>query len=347
MLQFLSVLWNYIVISAPYLLLGLFLSGIIRSFISINKIKSHLGKENFFSVLKATLIGVPLPLCSCSVIPTAITLKKSGASQGATSAFVITTPETGVDSLLLTYGLMGLPLTLFRLITAFLSGIVAGIFQLLFIKKVKTPSPDKEDIDCCKKANGIHHSSKKYSFFEKLKEGFYYSFVDLLDDMAGWLAFGILLGGLIDFLVPPDFFSQINPLTSKFMVIILSIPLYICAQASTPIAASLILKGLSPGTILLFLLLGPATNLAGIIVLQKYLGKKGMILNIVAILVVAFIFSFLADNFISAESLRETIALSQHEHEDSSWMKNTAAILFSILMGQSLLRSYVLKWIKK
>lgn len=299
-MSFFVSLWNYLLMSSPYLLLGLILSAFIHAFIPMEKIQKFLGRRKKTDVLYAAMVGVPLPLCSCSVIPTAITLKQNGASNGATSAFLISTPESGLDSILVTKALMDWPMTILRPIGAFFSGFLAGGLQLAFNNEETTYSIVTEKKSCCSHKPDCHDPvviEKKVPFTEKMKSGFRYAFVDLVNDFSFWMVIGILSGALIDVLIPADFFTNIPAWQSKLMIIAIGIPLYICASASTPIAASLVLKGLSPGSALLFLMVGPATNVSNILVMQKYIGKKGVLINLFSIIAVALIMSFFTDWF--------------------------------------------------
>ncbi len=331
-MEYLNVLWAYLLVSAPYLLFGLLISGAIHQFISVDKVKKWLGADKFSSVFKAALVGVPIPLCSCSVIPAAVTIKKSGASNGATSAFLIATPESGVDSISITYALIDLPMTTIRPIAAFCSAFFAGTLQFMF-NDFELPPEEKEGPTkgCCPKTG---KTTSEADFSTKFKGMFKYGFGKLSDDIAGWLTIGILLGALIDFLVPENFFMGMGMVENRLMILAIGVPLYICASASTPIAVSLMLKGLSPGSALLLLLVGPATNISNIAVLQKYIGKKGVIINIFSIVFVALIFSFIADylyeNFFTLQ-LNEM--LSKHEH-GAAWWESASAIILMVLLAK-------------
>ena len=328
-MEYLSVLWSYLLVSAPYLLLGFIVSGVINQFVPAEKLKSWLGAHKFSSIFKASAVGVPLPLCSCSVIPTAVTLKKGGASNAATSAFLISTPESGVDSISITYAMMDLPMTILRPLAAFCSAFFAGILQFFFNKEEIVLENEPEKKSCCHGKT----KAKQESFSEKLKKVFTFGFGKLSDDISGWLTIGILLGALIDFVVPDNFFANMGMLENRLMILAIGIPLYICASASTPIAASLILKGLSPGSALLLLLVGPATNISNIAVLQKYIGKKGVILNIFSIVFVALIFSFLVDYLYSTYfTIQINEMLLHHTHEGMWWQVLSALILIALLV---------------
>lgn len=328
-MEYLSVLWSYLLVSAPYLLLGFIVSGVINQFVPAEKLKSWLGAHKFSSIFKASAVGVPLPLCSCSVIPTAVTLKKGGASNAATSAFLISTPESGVDSISITYAMMDLPMTILRPLAAFCSAFFAGILQFFFNKEEIVLESEPEKKSCCHGKT----KAKQESFSEKLKKVFTFGFGKLSDDISGWLTIGILLGALIDFVVPDNFFANMGMLENRLMILAIGIPLYICASASTPIAASLILKGLSPGSALLLLLVGPATNISNIAVLQKYIGKKGVILNIFSIVFVALIFSFLVDYLYSTYfTIQINEMLLHHTHEGMWWQVVSALILIALLV---------------
>jgi uncharacterized protein len=341
-LGFLAVLWDYILISAPFLMLGLIAGGLINEFLPFSKVKEWFGKGSLSGVFKASLLGVPLPLCSCSVIPAAVTLKKNGASNGATSSFLISTPETGLDSISVTYAMMDLPMTIIRPIAAFFTAFVAGVLQIIFnetepMKPEVTNEEKSEEApatsSCC--------ASKKASvqvkpFSERVKSVLTYAFSNLLEDIAKWLLLGLVLGALITYFVPADLFLKYNGPYVKLLILLVGIPLYICASATTPIAASLVLKGMSPGTALLLLMVGPATNASNIIVLQKYIGKKGVALNVVAIAIVGIIFSYGVDFLYTKFQWALDFKIAhQHEHE-ASWVVISIAIIFLILHGRAL-----------
>lgn len=335
MLEYFNVLWNYIVVSSPYLIFGLMISGLIHQVIPISSIEKWLGRNNLSSVFRASIVGVPLPLCSCSVIPTAVTLRKSGASNGATSAFLISTPESGIDSISLTYALIDLPMTIIRPVAAFCSAFIAGILQFRFNDFIfieDQPKREKAKTNCCVQPNvknTIEIKRTRVSLFFGIFE---YGFGKLLNDISVWLTVGIVLGALIDFIIPANFFSTMGIFENRIMILLIGVPLYICASASTPIAVSLMLKGLSPGSALLFLLVGPATNISNIVVLQKYIGKKGVLINIISIVMVALGFSFLTD-WIYKEFfvLRLNSLLIDHNH-GHMWWEQVCGIFLIILL---------------
>lgn len=330
-MEYFQVLWAFILVSAPYLIGGLAISGVIHEFVPMDEVKSWLGAQKASSIFKAALVGVPLPLCSCSVIPTAVTLRKGGASNGATSAFLISTPESGVDSISMTYGLMDLPMTIIRPIAAFASAFFAGMLQMFF-NDYQLPENEVEvqtKSSCCSK----NKTPVKKATSERIRNMFNYGFGKLMDDIAAWLTIGILLGALIEFIVPADFFTTMGMIQNRFMILLIGIPLYICASASTPIAVSLMLKGLSPGSAILFLLVGPATNTSNIAVLQKFIGKKGVAINIFSIAFVALIFSFLVDYLYSNYfTLKLNEALAHHHDHGHAWWENILGVFFIALL---------------
>jgi uncharacterized membrane protein YraQ (UPF0718 family) len=332
-MEFLNALWDYILVSAPFLLFGLLLAGFVHEFISMEKVKKWLGGNSFISVLRAAVIGIPLPLCSCSVIPTAVTLKKSGASNAATSAFLIATPESGIDSISLTYALIDLPMAIIRPVAAFFSALIAGLLQSIFNKdEVVAPENEKKEAKpCCsktKEASEVVDVKKENRISRAVKFGY----GSLVNDIAKWLAIGLVAGAAINFIVPDEFFVQYGSNVGRYLILLIGIPLYICATASTPIAVSLMLKGLSPGAALILLLVGPATNISNIAVLQKYIGKKGVIINMLSIGGVALIFSYITDWLYETYfTLELSEKLMNHEH-GSQWWEIACGILLSYLI---------------
>jgi uncharacterized membrane protein YraQ (UPF0718 family) len=303
--------------SSFYLLIGFFFAGLVKAFVRTDHIIRHIGKPDLISVVKSALIGTPLPLCSCSVIPMAAELKRSGASKGAVVSFLISTPESGFDSVAVTYAMLDPLMTLFRPVAAFVTAFVAGALEIFFSKEVKpeqlVPVADAqlaiagndmaeirsfEDIAGCQDADcpcDDPHPRSTQSIVQKLKNGLRYAFTDLLGDIAYYLLIGLVLSGIITAAVPQEFFTQYfhNEILTMFIMLLVGIPMYVCASASTPIAAALILKGISPGAALVFLLSGPATNLATITVVQKLLGTRSLFLYLFSIASVALLMGFL------------------------------------------------------
>ncbi len=333
-MSFLETFWHFLVISSPYLLMGFLISGVVHQFLNAEKIKKLLGRNKLSDVFWASLLGVPLPLCSCSVLPTAATLRKAGASNGATSSFLISTPESGIDSIAMSYSVLDLPMAIFRPICAFITAMIAGVAQHIFNDFQYISKLEKKE-ECCGHDHKHDHSyvKKEKSIIQKILN---FSFVELLDDMVNWLSLGLVLGAIISFIFPDQFFENFNPHVNRFLILLVSVPVYICASASTPIAASLILKGLSPGTALIFLLAGPATNISNIAVIQKYIGKKGVVINIISIVLVAYAASYLVDAFYLNNPM--SIKLAGLEHEHYGVFYTACAVIFLILLLSSLYR---------
>ncbi|MDH4222381.1 MAG: SO_0444 family Cu/Zn efflux transporter [candidate division Zixibacteria bacterium] len=290
--------------SSFYLLLGFFIAGLIHEFVSSKKLAYHLGGSSLKSIIKASLIGAPLPLCSCGVIPAAVSLRKDGASQEATVSFLISTPETGVDSISISYALLDPLLTVVRPIAAIITSIVAGIAEKIFGKKKKTGNNPVETNTCkCEETkSGIKTNDK--NFWRRLKSSINYGFLVFFGDIVIYLLFGFILAALIATLIPEKFILEnfsgkgILPLLG---MLVLGIPLYICSTSATPIASALLLKGIAPGTALVLLLSGPATNITTILTVGKFLGRRSLLLYILSIssvsvllgLVVNWIYDFL------------------------------------------------------
>lgn len=258
--------------SAPYVLFGLAAAGCVRAFFPQSAVKRHLGGRGLGSIVKASLLGIPLPLCSCGVLPVAVDLRNQGAGKGPSAAFLVSVPETGVDSMAVTYGLLGPVFTLMRPVAAFFTAIVTGI---LIDRLPDRPASDRT-LPChpsigASSAEDLHRAA----WPRRLWDGCCYAFGDLLRDVGGWLFVGILISGTIAAFVPEDFTQRLFAHEGRSMVLMLlvGVPLYVCASASTPIAAVLIAKGLSPGAALVFLLAGPATNAATVTVLYRFWGK--------------------------------------------------------------------------
>ena len=279
-------------------------------FLSPTYVAKHLGKGRFMSVFKAALFGIPIPLCSCGVLPAAASLKKQGANNGATTAFLISTPESGVDSISITWALLDPIMTIARPLSAFITAFVAGISENL-IHRPKPPGPIIADLQstgdsCC-------DDIKRQSTLKKIMAGVNYAAKDIWGDLAGWFFIGILLAGIISALIPDDMIARWlgGGLSSMLLMLLFGIPLYICATASTPIAAAFILKGVSPGAALVFLLVGPATNITSLSVLIGLLGKRATILYLLSISVVSVICGLLVDQVYNALAISAQASVGQ------------------------------------
>lgn len=343
--DFPSTLWLFLTLSAPALILGFALAGVIRSFINPDKVAKWLGRGRVSDIFLASAVGVPLPLCSCSVIPTAIAIKQKGASRAATSAFLISTPESGIDSILVTKAMMDWPMTLIRPLAAFCSAFIAGLLQMFFNpeeKKFIARSQATSDSCCPKTASGthVHHTpmSTAASVGERIKSGLTWSINDLIDDLALWMSVGLLIGAVLQFVVPADFFLGLGVWPSRLLCLVVGIPLYICASATTPIAASLVMKGLSPGAALILLLAGPATNVANLAVLRTHLGTRGIVINVFSIAFVALLFAIGVDAYYGGELPVWSIGQHLHSHDTTAWWEHLCALVLVILLGRGLWR---------
>ena len=263
---------------SPYLLLGMLIGGALHVMLREEFILRHLGGRSSSSVFKATLFGIPLPLCSCGVIPVAASLRRDGASKGATLAFLVSTPTTGVDSILATYSLLGPLFAFFRPLAALLAGLVVGLSSLFVVKEERWqghrhPLPSRQPVP------------------ERLKEGLRYGLLELSRDIGGWLLLGVIVGGALSALVPEGAFRSlgVHPLWESLALLALSIPLYVCATGSIPVAAALIAKGISPGAALVFLVAGPATNTVTIGFVYSQLGKRASVIYVASILFISLL----------------------------------------------------------
>lgn len=325
---------------SPYLLLGFFIAGILHVVVPPNFVSRFLGKKNFTSVVNASLLGVPLPLCSCGVIPAGISLHKEGASKGSATSFLISTPQTGVDSLLVTYSIMGLPFALIRPIVALFTGILGGWLVDRF-------EQDDEKNQISMDNSNIENTKEKKSLWQVLKEMFHYAFVELPADISKWLLVGVLLAALITVFVPENFFTSYldNPLLSMFLILLVSVPLYVCSTGSVPIAAVLLLKGISPGAAFVFLMAGPATNAATITVLQRSLGKKILFIYLSVIIVASILSGFVIDLFLPIHwfALADTSHLGHSHSLLPMWLVYGSSIFLFLVLLYGLVGSYLFK----
>ena len=247
---------------SPYLLLGFLIAGVLHVFVPKRFYAKYLSRDNKWSVLWAALLGVPLPLCSCGVIPTAVGLKNEGASKGAVASFLIATPQTGIDSILATFSLMGLGFAVVRPVAALVTGVCGGLLVNRFVGGGTTVAPT--DCTCAVERGNRLWRVLKYAYF------------DMIQDIGLRLAIGLLVAALINVAVPDEFFLSFGkqPLLQMLVILVVAVPMYICSTGSIPMAAALMMKGLSPGAALVMLMAGPAVNIASILVVKKSMGTR-------------------------------------------------------------------------
>ena len=321
---------------SPYLLLGFTLAGMMHAFVPRTMYSRYLGRNNFRSVLGAAILGIPLPLCSCGVIPTAMSLRKDGASKGATISFLIATPQTGVDSIIATYSLMGLPFALLRpfvaLVTALFGGTLANYVDR---------NDDKEEAaaerSCCAK-------EEKTTFAQKIKVAANYAYVEMMQDIGRWLVLGLIVAGVITVFVPDSFFSLFadRPFASMLMVLLFAIPMYLCATGSIPIAVALMLKGLSPGTALVLLMAGPAVNVASLLVIGKVMGRRSLFTYLFSIVGCAMLFGLGIDYLLPREWFTASLEKihSCHSCGEISYFNTVCSIVLALLLANAFIQRY-------
>jgi uncharacterized membrane protein YraQ (UPF0718 family)/copper chaperone CopZ len=300
LLDILREVWVLTNEMSPYLLLGFLLAGLMHEYLPGTLYTDHLGKNNFRSVFLAALFGVPLPLCSCGVIPTAMGLRREGASKGATVSFLIATPQTGVDSIIATYSLMGIPFAIIRPIAAFVTAILGGSL-VNGTEKVKNERMNSEKFATVK-PTGKKNNSSLFILHSSLKNVITYAFVEMMEDIGKWLVIGLVIAGIITAAVPDAWFTafQGNTLYSILFVLLFSIPMYLCATGSIPIALALMMKGLTPGAALVLLMAGPASNVASIFIINKVLGRKTLAVYLFSIIAGAVVFALGIDYLLPA-----------------------------------------------
>jgi uncharacterized membrane protein YraQ (UPF0718 family)/copper chaperone CopZ len=333
--QFVNALVSLSREMAPFLLLGFIVAGILHVYVPAGAFNKWFGKKNLKSVVYAALMGIPLPLCSCGVIPTGISIYKEGASKGATVSFLISTPQTGVDSIMVTYSLLGFPFALARPFIALITGVFGG----WLVNKT-----DDEESSIRKKGQAnedIATSDKEGNKFTRIWS---YAFDEFLGDIADWLVIGLLLAGVISVLIPEEFFESVylkNEFISMFIVLVASIPFYVCATGSVPIAAALLMKGLNPGAVLVFLMAGPATNMATMTVISKTLGKKTLIIYISSLVLGSMVFGLMI-NHLFPSGFFTVISTSVGHHSGNMWVwVEWISVVFLCLI---LIRFYLMKF---
>ena len=343
-IAFLNSFWHLTGAMAFYILFGLFFAGILHEIIPSNFVQKHLGKDNFLSVLKATIFGIPLPVCSCGVIPLATALKKEGASKGSVLSFLISTPITGIDSILATFGIFGFIFTLYRVATSIIIAFFAGIFSNIFDKEKKEKpkfsllnKPNQTPIVAALNFNVNKNKTalkKKFSF----KNAMRYGFITLLGDIAKPLFWGLIIGALITALIPQNLGEILSSHTwiGYIGAISIAIPMYICATSSLPIAASLVLSGVSMGAAFVFLSAGPATNTVTMGVVKKMLGSKSLFIYLSVIIIGSITFGIMLDTLFNSLSINPKNLI--HIQEQMGIIEITSSIILYGFLGYFLIK---------
>ncbi|MBP7050576.1 MAG: permease [Phycisphaerae bacterium] len=319
--------WATFAEMSPYLLFGFLVAGVMAMFVSRRMVERHLGGVGVIPIFKASLFGVPLPLCSCGVIPVAMSLRKHGASRGATVAFLLSTPQTGVDSILVTHSLLGPVFAVFRPIAALVTGLVGGI--LVNLSGRKNGSPTQAAADSPREPEPV------VPFGRRIRDGLEHGFVTLPRNIGKALLIGLVVASVISALVPDNFFADRlgRGLPAMLVMMLIGIPIYVCASASVPVAAALIAAGLSPGAAFVFLMTGPATNAAGLATIWNALGRRTAILYLVTVASCALAGGLILDALVA----HVDIGAGTHVHDmGPGLVQHASAIVLLALLGYAL-----------
>ena len=326
-------------VASPYILLGLAAAGLMHILIPAQGIAKWLGGPGFGATARAALLGIPLPLCSCAVVPVTIELSRKGASREASLAFLVSTPETGVDSMLLTYGLMGPVMAVVRPLAALLTSLVAAVTSMIWRSQEPESSEShagSEEKQSQEPSPGLTRETQS----ARMRRAAHYGFVEMVDEIGFWLIVGLILTGVITALVPETWIQGVlgDGPGAMFVLLLLGIPLYMCASASTPVGAALLLKGVSPGAALVFLLAGPATNASSLVVIARFFGRRFVAIYLFSVLVTALAAGLLFDLFLQRTGWTIIPTLAGDHLEEISWLTLSSAALLGLLLIWSLAR---------
>jgi uncharacterized membrane protein YraQ (UPF0718 family) len=337
--------WQILESAALYLLFGFVIAGILRSLVSEDTVAKYLRSGRFKSVFYSSLLGIPFPLCSCGVVPAVAGFKRQGANNGACLAFLTSTPETGIDSIALTYSLLGPILTAMRPVTAFISAMCAGLLENYTGKSYADSSqtivnPSCVIDGCCDSAVCDPQIDKRrHTFFHKLHAGIKFAFNELMGDLAVWFVIGIFLAGIIHVLVPSSWVNAAlgSGVISYLMAIIVSGPMYVCATLSTPVTAALVMKGMSPGAALVMLMVGPATNIPTIAMVGGLLGKRALGIYVGSIVAISVAMAYVTDIIYQTFSIPPMAYLGL---TGESFLWTQAELIAAIILSALILRVF-------
>ncbi len=323
---------------SPYILLGFIIAGFLHVFIKPDTMGRHLAGRGIKPVLKAALLGIPLPLCSCGVLPTAVSLRRQGASKGASTSFLIATPQTGVDSIAATYSLLGLPFAIMRPVGA----LVGALFGGMAVSRFDNGASTEESCQLANTANPLSDEEPK-GVMRKIAEAFRYGLVDMVGSVGKWLVIGLIVAALITVLVPDELFLGLSryPLLAMLVMVAVSVPMYICATGSIPIALSLIAKGLTPGVGFVLLMAGPAANFASMMILSKTIGRKSTYIYVGSVVATAIVFGLIIDYILPREWFLPTVsAVTPHCHHTFGLFESLCSLFLLGLLVYSGIRQH-------
>lgn len=321
---------------SPYILLGFLIAGFLHVFIRPEQMTRHLSGKGWRPVVKAALVGIPLPLCSCGVLPTAIALRRQGASNGATTSFLISTPQTGVDSIAATYALLGLPFAIMRPIAALVGSFAGG----MAVDRTDTVQPVAHTIS-------IAHTApdRSASLIRKIIETVRYGLVDMVASVGKWLVIGLVIAAIITVAVPDTLFLSLSkyPILAMIVMVMIAVPMYICATGSIPIALSLMLKGLTPGVAFVLLMAGPAANFASVILLRKNLGKRATVIYVASVILTAIAFGLIIDYLLPQSwfAIGNSSMAAGSCHTTFNPFQLACTALLVILLVYAMIRTYI------
>lgn len=332
-MELLSIFWDLVIESAPWLLLGYLLAGIIKQVIPGSWVEKQLSGRGFAAIVKGAFIGAPLPLCSCGVIPTALAIRKAGASKGATSSFLVATPETGVDSISFSYAMLGPIFAIARPIGALVSAIIAGsLVNVLDTREEPVQQAASSCGKCCggqKKQEVVAAPPLTQRFVDAVK----YGYGRMISDTAKWLTIGLVAAAIVTAVVPQSFFLQWGDgVMAMLVMVVVGLPMYICATASTPVAASLLFAGVSPGAALVFMLTGPATNIATMGVIREQLGMRSLIAYLIGVIGTAIACGLVLNQLYALNGWPLQLSMAEHGTSVPLWRQLAAMMLVALML---------------
>ncbi len=323
LLELLLQTWHVMLELSPSLLLGLAIAGLLHVFLPMGLIRKSMAGANLKSVINAVLVGAPMPLCSCGVVPTALGLRNEGASKGAATGFLISTPQTGVDSILVSATMLGWPFALFKVGAAVVTGLLGGTIVNAIDKE------KEENASSFRPLSNAQMST--LGFGARLIEAVRYALIELLGAIDLWIIIGVIVSALISVLIPSGSLSDIswlNGIGGMLTVLAIAMPMYVCTTGSVPIAASLIAAGMPMGSALVFLMAGPATNVATMGAVYRSLGKKVLVVYVGVVAIMSVSLGYVFDFVLGSAPT----GLSMNHHVDAGWWQIALAVLMSGLL---------------
>lgn len=321
--------------AAPMLLLGLLAGAVVQTLGGWIPERFLRGGGAFRQALRGAVVGSPLPVCACGVLPIGNALRQRGAGPALVVAFLLATPEVGIETFTLTVRFLGGSFAAIRVVVALLAAIVAAV---VLARVAGLGAGDSARAERATQTPPVFAPDRKAPLLVRLAS----NFDELMDHSGAWIVVGVVAAAFAQIAVPPDGLHRLGAGgLDVVLVSLVAIPSYVCAASATPLAAVLVDKGLSPGAALALLLLGPGTNVATVAALRRWYGGRAAAFGLAALVGVVWAAAF-AMNAAPLPIAAGFHATTSHAH---GFLSEAALALCCVLLVRQIWRHGLRGWV--